>query len=91
MKIEEVEPYINSLKEWLLNNNFVKIEHLILNSYSLTFNYNKDIIVNIELHNQYVWIEDGEDVNTLYNSDIQGNLTIEYLELLLKVILYKNK
>jgi len=91
MKIEEIKPYEKNLRQWLLDNGFIKNQNLILDSYLLNFNYNNEIIINIQLHNQYVWIKDGENLSTIYNSDFQGNLTIEYLELLLKVILYKNK
>lgn len=93
MKIEEVEPYLNSLRQWLLNNDFNKTSPTpcLIETYGLKFNYNKFLEIAIDLNNQYVYIIDDGYINTMYNSDIQGNLTIEYLELLLKVILYKNK
>ena len=94
MKLEEIEPYLDTLRDWLLNNNFNKTSPTpsLIETYGIKFNHNKFLEIHIDMGNQYVWIRDKDaNVVTVYNSDIQGNLTIEYLELLLQVIFYKNK
>lgn len=89
MKIEELEPYLKSLRDWLLLKNFNKNNKIsILESYEKEYGSYGLLIIEITFGNQYIYVKDLDDneIVTIYNSDKNGNLTIEYLELLIKTI-----
>jgi hypothetical protein len=94
MKQEELEPYLQSLRDWLLDNKFEKdLYCAYFENYIRKITSNRDLIICIDFNNQYIYVEDKKEdiLVTIYNSDINGKLSIEYLELLLKLIYWKNE
>lgn len=96
--------YYSILDNFLITKGLTKIESKILgNIYTLSIKWHdmtfRELSICTAVGNQYVYIREIElgvpheksEIVTIYNSDLQGNLTIEYLELLLQVINYKNK
>lgn len=86
-------------EQFLLDNGFEKISSLIIDSYTYNLSHNPDydfkqLSVNIEMGNQYVFLRQGDpevdrandDVITIYNSDYHGDLTCEYIQALLPVL-----
>ena len=94
MKRKELELYLQSLRNWLLDNGFEKdINLFVLESYNKSFIFNKTLEISISFGNQHVYIRENLDLDLvcIYNSDVNGNLTVEYLEQLIKVIYWKNE
>lgn len=99
-----ITEYYSILDNFLITKRLTKIENKIFgNIYVLTIKYGdipfRELSICTSISNQYVYIREIElgvpheesEMVTIYNSDLQGNLTIEYLELLLQLINYKNK
>lgn len=94
---------MKSIEDFLLSNGFTKVDSIILPSYTLDIsNFEsefKQLSVTVEPHNQYVSIRCGDlvakrhedEIITIYNSDINGELTIEYLTKLIEVMIWKIK
>lgn len=93
MKIEELEPYLQSLRDCLLINHFIKDEKFFLvENYVRPIVFKRTLEIGIDFGNQYIYVRDSEDnsIVSIYNSDINGNLSIEYLEQLIKTIYWKS-
>lgn len=79
-------------EQWLLDFNFKKHKSLILDSYSISITDNefefKEISVNIEAGNQYIYLRQGDvkgkrhedDVVTIFNGDKNGKLFVHILQ-----------
>lgn len=93
MKREELKPYLESLRDWLLNSGFTEYKHFILNSYTKAYGIDRELSISTDFGNQYIYVKDNKDdsVVSIYNSDINGNLSIEYLEQLVKTIYWNGK
>lgn len=84
--------------EWLIENGFTFIPSPIIPSYSISIsNYPgnfKIISLTIEFGNQYVYVREGDkgksrqedNVVTLFNSDFNGPLTIEFVDTLYNLL-----
>lgn len=84
--------------EWLIENGFTFVpSHILPNYYISISNYPsnfKIISLTIEFGNQYVYVREGDKekprhedgVVTLFNSDFNGPLTIEFVETLYNLL-----
>ena len=97
-----ITEYYSILDNFLITKGLTKIENKIFgNIYTLSIKWYdipyKELSICTAVGNQYVYIKEVDEnvpheesqMVCIYNSDLQGNLTIEYLELLLQVINYK--
>ena len=90
MKIEELDSYLQSLRDWLTDHDFININKY---GYEKYFGETKFIYINLHFKLQFVEILDANHLQSIdiYNSDVNGNLTIEYLEQLIKTIYWNKK
>lgn len=95
-----IEP-IELDEDWLLDFGFTKHNSIILDSYSISISDNefefKEISVNIEAGNQYIYLRQGgikeprheDDVVTLFNGDKNGKLFVHVLQNIYSSITFK--
>lgn len=89
MKQEELKIYLQSLEDYLLSKEFSKISTTsTMNTYNKRYGFDKNVVIDISLNNQHVYLKDNKDRSfvCMYNGDVNGILSMKYLELLLKII-----
>jgi hypothetical protein len=91
MTFQELDNYEQSLKDWLLDNNFVRDYEILVDGYSRSIRKHDKLLICIDVNYfQFVQIKDQfQDKVCIYNSDNNGKLSIEYLDQLIKVIYWK--
>jgi hypothetical protein len=95
MKKDEIEPYLQSLREWMGKNGFCYKRGGFAECYVRDFGHprmKRKIVICIDLYCQYIVCMSGgddEERANIHNSNFDGKLSINYLDKLMEVLLWK--